>query len=103
MIIQSKVLLASIFTLVISMQAEAKPPSDEDRPERPERPSFSSLDTNEDGIIGFDEFSSKELPFGEHQEVFDNIDADGDGEISQEEFESHKPKHTKGSKGKRRD
>lgn len=93
MTIQSKILFTLLFTTVISTQALAKrPPGNGDRPEHPR---FSSLDINEDGIINFDEFSSKEIPFGDHQTVFENIDSDGNGEISPEEFKNHKPPHQK--------
>ena len=46
---------------------------------------------NEDGDVDIDEFSSLQLPFGDHQTVFDNIDADNNGIITEEEFKNHKP------------
>ncbi|MGJ8680310.1 EF-hand domain-containing protein [Paraglaciecola sp.] len=66
-----------------------------EKPEHKQRPSFSTLDTNSDGAIEIDEFSSYPIPHGEHTTVFANIDTDGDSEISQVEFESHKPPHRK--------
>lgn len=57
----------------------------------PQRPSFASLDGDEDGEISFDEFSSHEVPRGDHETIFNHIDADSDGIITEEEFENHKP------------
>lgn len=60
-----------------------------------QRPSFESIDTNANGEIDFDEFSTHKLPHGEHQTVFDKIDSDTNGVISNEEFTNHKPPHRK--------
>jgi Ca2+-binding EF-hand superfamily protein len=57
----------------------------------PQRPTFESLDTNEDGDIDFDEFSSHEIPHDDHQTVFEMIDSDDNGVISNDEFVNHKP------------
>ena len=66
-----------------------------------QRPSFTSIDTNSDGDIDFDEFSSQELPQGDHQIVFDIIDTDSNGVISNEEFVNHKPPPRKKRQGER--
>ncbi|MBA6339975.1 EF-hand domain-containing protein [Colwellia sp. MB02u-10] len=63
-------------------------------------PSFESIDTNTDGEVDFDEFSSHKLPNDDHKTVFNLIDTDNNGVISQDEFDNHKPpspKHVKGS------
>ena len=57
----------------------------------PQRPPFESLDTNKDGDIDFDEFSSHQIPHGEHKTVFEMIDSDDNGVISNDEFVNHKP------------
>ena len=64
-----------------------------------QRPSFESIDANTNGEIDFDEFSSKELPHGDHQTIFDMIDADSNGFISNNEFVNHKPPQPKKHKG----
>lgn len=75
--------------IALSNQAFAKnKQSDENKPPRPD---FSTIDTNKDGDIDLDEFSSLRLPFGDHQTVFDSIDTDNNGIISNEEFKNHKP------------
>lgn len=66
-----------------------------------QRPSFESIDTNTDGDIDFEEFSSQKLPHGDHQAVFNSIDTNNSGVISQYEFNNHKPPHPK--KGSRHD
>lgn len=63
--------------------------------DRPQRPEFSSLDLNSDSEISFEEFSSHELPHGDHETIFNNIDTDGSGFISETEFTSHKPPRPK--------
>lgn len=78
-----------LLSLAIFSQAQAK--NDSDRRGPPERPSFSSIDLDGNGEVSFDEFSSHEIPFGEHQTIFDHIDSDQNGSITQEEFENHKP------------
>lgn len=54
-------------------------------------PAFSSIDSDGNGEIDFDEFSSQEIPHGDHQTIFDQMDSDGDGVVSEEEFKSHRP------------
>jgi len=56
-----------------------------------ERPDFSSIDTDGNGYIDFEEFSVQKLRGGDHQTVFDSIDADSDGQITEQEFSDHKP------------
>ncbi|MFT7008813.1 MAG: hypothetical protein ACJAXJ_003356 [Colwellia sp.] len=86
----SKLILA--ITLIISTSSIVHAQND-DRSKNgpPQRPSFESLDTNEDGDIDFDEFSSQEIPHGDHQTIFDLIDADNNGVLSNDEFVNHKP------------
>jgi hypothetical protein len=85
----SKLVLA--ITLIISTSSVVQANNERSKNGPPQRPSFESIDVNEDGNIDFDEFSSKELPHGDHQTVFDMIDADNNGIISNEEFVNHKP------------
>ncbi|MEG3756044.1 EF-hand domain-containing protein [Psychromonas arctica] len=54
-------------------------------------PQFSSVDTNGDGELTFDEFSNQEIPHGDHQAVFDDMDSDGNGVVSENEFSNFKP------------
>ncbi|MBU2871547.1 EF-hand domain-containing protein [Colwellia sp. E2M01] len=61
----------------------------------PQRPTFEQLDINQDSEIDFEEFSSQEIPHGDHQTIFDMIDIDGSGFISNEEFVNHKPPQPK--------
>lgn len=61
--------------------------------ERHQRPTFSSIDTNQDTEIDFDEFSQQQLPFGDHQTVFTAIDSNDNGVIDEDEYLTHKPPH----------
>lgn len=90
MSIRSNVMIALAICLAFSCQVYAAE-NEKNRGKRPMRPSFASIDSNDDGEIGFDEFSLQELPHGEHQTVFDDIDADSDSVISCQEFADHKP------------
>ncbi len=63
-----------------------------------QRPSFSTIDTNGDGIIELNEFSKQELPNGDYETIFAHIDSDSDGLISEDEFENHKPPRRSGKK-----
>ena len=54
-------------------------------------PQFSSIDSDENGEISFDEFSAQEIPHGDHQTVFNDMDTDGDGVVTETEFSNHKP------------
>jgi hypothetical protein len=86
----SKLILA--ITLIISTSSIVHAQNDDhSKNGPPQRPSFESLDTNEDGDIDFDEFSSQEIPHGDHQTIFDLIDADNNGVLSNDEFVNHKP------------
>lgn len=89
--IQIKVVSALALCLALSNPVFANKPSNDGKP--PQRPSFASLDTNGDTDIDFDEFSAQELPFGDHQTIFDEIDTDNNGVLSQAEFANHKPPH----------
>lgn len=71
--------------------------------EHPPRPTFESIDTNGDTDIDFDEFSTHEIPRGDHQTIFDTIDTDNNGVISVEEFNNHKPPHPPKPKGNKND
>lgn len=92
-------LLVSSFSYAASTP-EKKPPNPM---ERPQRPSFSSIDTNDNGDIDFDEFSSHPLPFGDHQTVFESIDINNNGVIEQDEFANHKPPHANNRRKKKND
>jgi len=58
---------------------------------KPPKPDFSTLDTDGNGAISFDEFNTKKPPHGDAQTIFDEIDADGNGEISEQELSEYKP------------
>ena len=60
-----------------------------------QRPTFSSLDADTYGSIDFTEFSSHQLPHGNHQTVFSIIDTDSDGLISENEYVTHTPPRNK--------
>jgi Ca2+-binding EF-hand superfamily protein len=97
MIIYSKITL--IITLLVAVSGQAQANDNRSGKERPHaRPSFESIDSNADGDIDFDEFSSHKIPHGDHQTVFSHIDIDNNGIISSEEFNSHKPPHRKNGK-----
>jgi len=81
------------FAILLS-QVEAKG-NDSGRKGHKERPSFALLDTDSNDFISFEEFSAHEIPFGDHQTIFDNIDSDNDGLITLEEYENHKPPQRK--------
>ena len=87
--IYSKMLVALVFSATTLVQAA--PPEHDRKP----RPVFSDIDTNSDGKIDFEEFSTLKLPHGEPEEVFVRIDVDNNGVISNEEFENHKPPRPK--------
>lgn len=95
--IYSTVLLALLFSVTAAVQAIPNPndTSNDDRQPRKERPKFSAIDTNSDGEISSEEFSTLKLPHGDHETVFASIDADNNGVISKEEFENHKPPRPK--------
>lgn len=93
---KNKAFAAIVLSLVMFSQVQAR--DDSNRRGPPERPSFSSIDLDSNGEVSFDEFSSKEIPFGDHQTVFDNIDSNQDGVITEEEFESHKPPKRQGGR-----
>jgi len=87
-------IIAVTLLVIASSQAQAK--NTESNQENPrQRPCFSSIDTNGDGDIDLNEFSSHKLPHGDHQTVFNTIDSDKNGIISHEEFVNHKPPHRK--------
>ncbi len=98
------ILFTSVSTIALSLvfasNAYAQKPAQEDR-KRPPKPCFSSIDSNSDGNIDFEEFSAHKIPFGEHEKVFAKIDTDGDGMISNVEFTSHKPPRHKKKVAKR--
>jgi len=102
MSIHSKVIILVTLLITVSSQAQAKDSSRE-RGLKHQRPSFESIDINTDGDINFDEFSSHEIPHGDHQTIFDSIDTDNNGIISQEEFDNHIPPHPKSGRGNRHD
>ncbi|WP_257171803.1 EF-hand domain-containing protein [Colwellia sp. M166] len=85
---QSTMVIAVTLLLVVFNQAQAKERNN-DRPGPP--PSFSSLDTNANNEIDFDEFSQQKLPHGDHKTIFSHIDSDNNGVISETEFKDHKP------------
>ena len=81
-------IIALLATASGSVWAEKSRP---DHGDRPERPSFLSIDSNSDGTIELDEFSTQKLPGGDYQSLFTHIDSNNDGVISEDEFENHKP------------
>lgn len=89
------ILLTLAATLILSTSSlvQAKKTMQDKEPRS--RPCFSSIDTNGDGEVNFDEFSSHKLPHGDHQTVFNSIDSDANGIISHEEFVNHKPPQRK--------
>lgn len=91
MIYTRVIILTTLFIASVSaVQANNSKPTHKDPHQRP---SFESIDTNNDGNINFEEFSSHKLPHGDHQTVFTSIDIDNSGVISQNEFNNHKPPH----------
>jgi len=86
--------LTALMATIGSTQA-----AEEHSHQKPAKPDFSTLDLNVNGEIDFDEFSSHEIPMGDHQTVFEHIDADSNGVISEEEFANHKPPRRNEHKG----
>lgn len=84
-------LILAITLIISSISVVNAQNNDRSRNAPPQRPNFESIDTNEDGDIDFDEFSSQKLPHGDHQTVFDMIDTNNNGVISNDEFVNHKP------------
>ncbi|MGK0517315.1 MAG: Ca2+-binding EF-hand superfamily protein, partial [Gammaproteobacteria bacterium] len=80
--------LATVAILSIAFSANVAARGGENPPEKPD---FSTIDTDGDGVISFEEFSAKKPPHGDAQTIFDSIDADGNGEISEQELSDHKP------------
>lgn len=89
---------AIVVTLLVLASSQVLAKSNQNSEDRPSRPTFESIDSNGDSDIDFDEFSSHELPHGDHQTVFDEMDTDNNGVISNEEFTNHKPPRPKGRK-----
>jgi len=102
MSIHRKLIILVTLLIAISSQVQAKN-NMQKRGAEHQRPSFESIDSNIDGDIDFDEFSSHEIPHGSHQTIFDNIDTDNNGIISQEEFDNHIPPRPKKGRGKGHD
>lgn len=91
------ILVALVSLTFASSITLAQGNNDHERPKR-ERPSFTSIDLNQDGMVELDEFEQHDIPFGDHQTVFDRIDSNADGVIDEEEFTSHKPPHRRKSR-----
>jgi len=102
MSVHSKLIILVTLLIVGSSLAHAKK-NIQNKGQEHQRPSFESIDINTDGDIDFDEFSSHELPHGDHQSIFTSIDTDNNGVISQEEFDNHIPPHPKDGRGNRHD
>ena len=74
---------------LLSSNVVAQQEKGEKRPKP--RPEFSSLDSNGDSLLQWDEFSTITLPHVNVDEVFQSMDTDQDGVISAEEYAAHKP------------
>lgn len=81
------VLITTLFVGIVACSHAEKRQS----PSRSERPDFSSVNSDRNGYIDFEEFSVQTLPGGDHQTVFDSMDTDSDGKITEQEFNDHKP------------
>ena len=86
----SKFLIAFALSVGFMGQSYA---ADSDQGNRPQGgpPAFSSIDNDDDGEISFSEFSSQDIPHGDHQTIFDEMDSDSNGVVSEEEFSNFKP------------
>ncbi|MDP5132680.1 MAG: EF-hand domain-containing protein [Paraglaciecola sp.] len=78
---------------LLSSNVDAQQEKGEKRPKP--RPEFSSLDSNGDNLLQWDEFSSISLPHGNVEDVFQSMDTDQDGVVSAEEYAAHKPPRKK--------
>jgi len=89
----TKTIIMSTFSLTALMvSAQEDDVSDPHTQEvRPARPSFVAIDINSDGVIDFDEFSSRPLPKKRQHRIFSKIDKDNNGVISKAELINHKP------------
>jgi hypothetical protein len=90
--VRSNLIMAMLLGLAISGQVYAEdnewgpgnmPP--------PPRLDFTSLDSDSDGELTYEEFLEQEVPMGDHERMFSEMDSDGDGIVSEEEFESFRP------------
>lgn len=99
---QKITIIAATLLIAISTSTQAGNKNQNDR-ERPKRPCFSTFDTDSNGKITLEEFSSHELPHGKHETIFSHIDANSDGVITTTEFNNHQPPKRKKSKRKGHD
>lgn len=98
-IFSNKIIIA---TLLITCASQAYAKSDERRKgERAQRPAFSTIDSDQNSEIDFNEFSQQTLPFGDHETIFSAIDSNNDGVINEDEYVNFKPPHPK-QKGRSR-
>ena len=86
----SKVMIAAAIFAGFVSQSYASD-SNQSKGPQPTRPDFSTVDSDGDGEISLDEFSTQTLPHGDYQTVFDAMDTDGDGVVSEDEFNNFKP------------
>jgi len=106
MMIYSKTLtlLLSVTVLLATVSSNAFAGNKERNSDRSmKRPTFTTLDTNSDGSIELAEFSTQEIPQGDHSVIFTHIDSDENGMISKEEYNNHKPPKKRKSGGRHHD
>lgn len=79
---------------MLTGQALAQNKSAQDE-QKPPRPDFTSIDSNDDGVVELSEFSALPHPHDDYETIFNHIDANADGVISEQEFTDHKPPRKK--------
>ena len=95
----NKIIIATLFFTCVS---HAYANSDNHKKgERKQRPTFTTIDSDQNSEIDFDEFSQQTLPFGDYQTVFSAIDSNSNGVIDEDEYVNFKPPH-KNKKGRGR-
>ncbi|MCT7940364.1 EF-hand domain-containing protein [Shewanella holmiensis] len=87
---QKYIVVTSLLLSMLAGQALAQNKDSQDE-RKPPRPEFSSIDSNNDGIVELSEFAALPHPHDDYETIFNHIDANADGVISEQEFNDHKP------------
>ncbi len=87
---QKYIVVTSLLLSMLAGQALAQSKGSQDE-KKPPRPEFSSIDSNDDGIVQLSEFAALPHPHDDYESIFTHIDANADGVISEQEFTDHKP------------
>lgn len=92
---QKYIVVTSLLFSMLAGQALAQSKASQDERKPPPRPEFSSIDSNDDGIVELSEFAALPHRHDDYKSIFSHIDTDEDGVISKQEFTDHKPPRKK--------